>query len=123
MDFDGSANVLELERQVEALRADGADLGRRVAQLEAERAELRRALAVVLGASARQGLLDDEEEAFLVKVLGRRQQDDPANEVAAKAAHIVIGKIRCQCGAAVDDIKGVTTEVCPWCGAQLGSAR
>ncbi|MGI5863216.1 MAG: hypothetical protein ACOX6T_14320 [Myxococcales bacterium] len=111
------ANIAALSRSVAELSAD-------LARVKAENGELRQALVTMAERLLAAGVLGAQDKRWLSGLLEHYlQPGDTLKTAAARAAHRVVGKVRCQCGATVDDIEGVTDERCPWCGERLQTDR
>jgi len=96
-----------------------------VAELRVEVKQLRTAIAQVLLAQV-QGrpiaLHEDPIRSFLG--LPANATPEEALERLVRSQARVIGKITCgKCGAAVQDLEGVKTERCPFCGEALATVR
>ena len=114
-------DVRQLQTRLEALGAQMADLATRLQAQELTQRETRKALARIASALVNAGALNDDDRTWMATLL-----DSPGGstkEDLRTAAARVIGRIRCACGAMVDDAKGAGNDRCPWCGEQLKTNR
>jgi rubrerythrin len=117
-DDDSQGHFTTSKANVEALTAALRDAQMDVARLS-EQVRLQRRVLEKLVQFASQ--FDARGEQLLQEKEIRELLDLKPEQ---KGAGRVIGKLRCpSCNSVVDDKDGVTNEVCPWCGAQLSSAR
>jgi rubrerythrin len=115
---DKSQSHLTTRANVEAISAALQDARMDVARLS-EQVRLQRRVLEKLVQFASQ--FDARGEALLQEPEIRELLDLKPEQ---KGAGRVIGKLRCpSCQSVVDDKEGVLDELCPWCGAQLSSAR
>jgi len=109
--------------QFEALNQQQSELARRLTEMHEEQREMRRVLAIIVHRLMDQQILEGSEEEVEQFLAAYQPSGEGAKSAAARMANEVIGKVRCQCGAVINDIKGITNERCPWCGEQIKTAR
>ncbi len=112
-----------LEQRINSLAGQVANLESTLAETQSNAMESRMVLARLVARLAAHNLLTDEDRGWLSSYLGPTMKSGSLQQATARVAHRVIGKIKCACGAVVDDIEGDTDEQCPWCGAIVHTAR
>jgi hypothetical protein len=112
------------EGEIAALSRQVIELGGTLTELRQENRELRKAIMRLTERLLSADILGESDQRWLAELFGQHAQGgDSLKQAAARAAHQVVGKVRCRCGALIDDIEGITDERCPWCGEQVATER
>jgi hypothetical protein len=125
--WDNSSSAADpyLRAMVEALSTQLAASEIRVAELEQEQRETRKVLAETVRVLLEREILTEEDRGWLGEWLSKlsRVPGEGLKATASRAAHRVVAKVRCGCGATVDVIAGASDVQCPWCGKKTKVPR
>lgn len=108
---------------ISSLLRDVSQLEAKLQTLSIENLEVRKALIKLAERLLKANLLGADDRTWIAELIGEHAGGDCLEKAAARAAHRVLGKVRCKCGATVDDVDGVVDERCPWCGEKLTTDR
>lgn len=120
-DSGGDAGLRAL---VESLSTQLHESELKIAELESEQREMSKVLARAVSALLERQVLTEADAPWLSGWLSRGAQAPGVDlrRSASRAAHRVVAKVRCTCGAMVDAIAGGGELQCPWCGKAIGAA-